>query len=127
MASRRLEDLHPDIQSLAAKHIKLCRQAGIDLLIYCTYRSQTEQKTLYAQGRTKPGARVTWTLKSKHGNTMDGKPASLAYDCVPIVKGKAVWSDRELYAQVGKLGEEIGLKWGGRWKSPDSPHFELCE
>jgi peptidoglycan LD-endopeptidase CwlK len=126
MASRRLEDLHPAIQAKAAEHIKACEWAGIQLLIYCTYRSAAEQKSLYAQGRTKPGAKVTWTLKSKHSNTMDGKPASLAYDCVPILKGKAVWSDQELYAKVGNIGKKIGLTWGGDWKVRDSTHFEIA-
>lgn len=125
MASRRLEDLHPDIQYLAAKHIVLCHAEGIELLIYCTFREPKEQEELYAIGRTKPGRKVTWTRKSKHNETMDGKPAAMAYDCVPIVKGKAVWDNQELYRKVAEIGESLGLTWGGRWKGKDSPHFEL--
>lgn len=26
---------------------------------------------------------------------------------------------------IGNIGESLGLTWGGRWLSPDAPHFEL--
>ena len=29
-------------------------------------------------------------------------------------------------ARCGKIGEELGLEWGGRWTSPqDKPHLQL--
>lgn len=126
MASRRLEDLHPSIQPLAARLIVECRKAGIDLLIYCTYRSPAEQAELWELGRSKPGRKVTWTRRSKHNNEANGKPAALAFDCVPLVGGKAAWDDDALYEEVGQIGMRIGLTWGGRWKGKcDKPHFEL--
>ena len=29
------------------------------------------------------------------------------------------------WAKVGEMGERLGLEWGGRWKHPDLPHFQL--
>jgi peptidoglycan LD-endopeptidase CwlK len=28
------------------------------------------------------------------------------------------------YIQVGRLGESVGLEWGGNWKYVDIPHFQ---
>lgn len=127
MASRKLSDLHPRLQLIAKEHIVKCKEEGIDLLIYCTYRSTEEQKKLYAQGRTEKGSKVTWTLNSKHNHTKDGLPCSLAYDCVPLINGKPAWSNNALYHIVGKIGESLGLIWGYHFKNSDMPHFEMNE
>lgn len=82
--------------------------------------------------------KVTWTLTSKHlinlddGNTNNNK--SRAFDIVITDKGKATWDLKVNinkntipdYEEAGKIAESIGLKWGGRWKTPDYPHFELA-
>ncbi|MNG95893.1 hypothetical protein D3C78_1805180 [compost metagenome] len=35
-------------------------------------------------------------------------------------------SDSAKYKAVGVLGEELGLEWGGNWKTiVDQPHFQL--
>jgi len=39
---------------------------GFPIGIVAGYRSQQEQERLYAQGRTSPGAIVTWTKNSRH-------------------------------------------------------------
>lgn len=131
---------HPELlcPEMRKKALEFCRKAeehGIPVLIYCTYRSPEEQWLLYEQGRTKPGKIVTWTRKGKH-NAQDGqgRPASRAFDCVPLISGKALWNDREKYIDLGRIGAEIGLRWGGDWDQDgkpfergeyDSPHFEL--
>jgi hypothetical protein len=57
---------------------------------------------------------------------MDGKPASLAYDCVPLVAGKPAWNNSSLLTLVGELGEQCGLIWAGRWKKfKERVHFEV--
>lgn len=125
MASRSLKDLHSKLYPIAFEFVAQCREAGIDVLIYCTWRSPAEQAELFAQGRTKPGRKVTWTLNSPHNHVEDGKPASRAFDCVPMHGGKPAWNDRVAYEQIGKIGEKLGLTWGGRWKVRDMPHFEI--
>ena len=52
MASRKIEDLHPKLQPLALAFKRACRDRGVDVLIYMTYRSCQEQNDLYQQGRT---------------------------------------------------------------------------
>lgn len=62
---------------------------------------------------------ITNTLRSNH---MSGT----ACDFVPVKDGKTWWSaPAEVWEIMGIIGEQCGLKWGGRWKDlPDSPHFE---
>lgn len=128
MASRNLNDLRKDVRDMAELHIKLCADEGIDLLVYCTYRSDAEQAAEYAKGRTAPGKVVTNAKpgQSKHNHTENGTPASLAYDCVPVVNGKAQWNNSKLISRVGELGEKAGLVWAGRWKTfKEYVHFEV--
>ncbi|HAE37844.1 MAG TPA: peptidase M15 [Candidatus Riflebacteria bacterium] len=132
MASRKIEDLHPTLQPLARQFVQLCKKDGIDVLIYMTWRSNAEQDDLYALGRTKPGKKVTMLPggRSDHNHTVNGKPASLAFDAVPqrLVDGRkvAIWNDPALWARMGEIAAEIGLSWGGTWKKfVDKPHFYL--
>jgi len=129
MASRALADLRQDIREKALLHINACASEGIDLLIYCTFRSNVEQNAEYAKGRTAHGAIVTNARggQSKHNHVEDGVAASLAYDCIPIVNGKAQWGNASLVSRVGILGESVGLTWAGRWRGRlrESVHFEV--
>ena len=132
MSSRDLNDLRDDVHSMAVSHKQLCKAAGIDLLIYCTLRSDKEQDALYAIGRTLPGARVTNARagQSLHNPDKDGK--ARAYDCCPLRYGKPVWGssakeDAALWAEVGRIGESVGLTWSGRWvgKLKEICHFQI--
>jgi peptidoglycan L-alanyl-D-glutamate endopeptidase CwlK len=29
------------------------------------------------------------------------------------------------YDEAGQIGESVGLEWGGRFSTPDRPHFQL--
>jgi peptidoglycan LD-endopeptidase CwlK len=130
MASRRIEDLHPTLQPLARTLLTDCAAVGVDVLIYCTYRSNEEQNELYARGRTKPGSVVTRVRggQSRHNHTENGVPASLAFDCVPMVHGRPDWDAHEAYDNIAAVGRKLGLTWGGDWKSfQDKPHFEIPE
>lgn len=82
--------------------------------------------------------KVTWTLKSKHIIDLDdgdtSNDLSRAFDIVLIDGNKKVSWDIKMdvnknkiadYIEAGKIGESVGLKWGGRFKSPDYPHFEI--
>ena len=128
MSSRRLEDLHPLMRPLVDAFLAACAREDIDILVTCTYRSDEEQAALYAISRTKPGRRVTNAPpgRSMHNFRLGGKPASLAVDIVPMVSGKPVWSASDpVWQKVGKLGEEAGLEWAGRWKrGREFPHFQ---
>lgn len=129
MASRRLEDLHPDTREKARKFLRLCAENNLEVLIYCTYRSNSEQDDLYAQGRTKPGKKVTNARggQSAHNRVDEkGRPAARAFDGVPLVGGKPQWSSTapewKLY---GQLGVAAGLEWAGNWNQfREYPHLQ---
>jgi len=128
MASRKIEDLHPNLQPLARRFSEECEREGVPVMIYRTYCSNAEQDELYAKGRTKPGPKVTNAKggKSDHNFTIDGKPAAKAFDAVPMRGEVAIWNDPQLWAKMGEVARRIGLKWGGDWKSfKDQPHFYI--
>ena len=117
--SRKIEDLHPVVQEICRKHIEACKGQGIQIIVTNTLRDSEYQEYLYSQGRTRAGNIVTnMRLIGPHG-------FGLAYDVVPIVKGKAVWNNNRYWRIIGIEGKKLGLTWGGDWKSiVDKPHFE---
>lgn len=129
MASRRIEDLHPLLQPLAEQFKTKADAQGIDFIFTCTYRSAGEQNALYAQGRTAPGRIVTNAKagQSRHNTTLNGKPASEAFDIVPMVNGKPCWDAKHpAWQTLGAIGESLGLEWAARWKTfKEFPHFQL--
>ena len=130
MASRKLSDLAPDVWSLAERFLDGAADAGIEVLITCTYRSGIEQAELYAMGRTAKGKIVTNAKagESLHNIMLNGWPGARAFDAVPIVLGKPMWdAEHPHWEKLGIIGERVGLQWGGRWRKPDRPHFEKKE
>jgi LAS superfamily LD-carboxypeptidase LdcB len=96
--------LHSKLEQLKT----LANKEGIDFKVITGYRSQQEQEKLYAQGRTTPGRKVTWTRNSKH---TQGK----AFDIAMLKGGKVTWEPGE-YQRLGQLGD---------WKVRDLGHFEV--
>lgn len=129
MASRSLDDLHPDLKPLAEQFLATAKMRGIDALITCTSRSDEEQDALYAQGRTMKGHIVTNARagQSAHNFRMNDIPASRAFDCVPLIAGKPMWdAEHPAWQTLGQIGEELGLQWAGHWTSfKELPHFQL--
>lgn len=142
--SRKIEDLHPALQPLCRQFVANCEAAGIRVLITCTWRSSQYQADLYALGRTQaqlnaagvraiaqPGKSKVTNAKpglSKHEATLNGKPASRAFDFVPLdANGKAIWDAKQsVWAKCGAIAVGLGLDWGGSWKTfKDMPHCQL--
>lgn len=130
--SKSIADLHPILQPLCREFLIKCKDAKLDARIIFTYRSDEEQDKLYAQGRTVKGVRVT-NLKggeSKHNFSINEEPASKAFDFgVFTSDGDYITNGADWrYEKAGKIGEALGLRWGGRWRSPFDPsHLELRE
>jgi len=123
--SRKIEDLHPQVAAMCRDFLARCNAAGIDVLITSTYRDNESQAALFAQGRTKPGPRVT---NARPGRSFHNW--RVAFDVVPLRNGKPVWGtsgeDGVMWQQVGKIGESVGLEWAGRWKTfREFPHFQF--
>lgn len=114
-----LTRLQPTFRKKVAALLAEAHKQGIDLRITSSERTCEEQNTLYNQGRSTPGQVVT--------NAPCGKSSHnyrLAVDVVEYKNGKPLW-DNPRWEYIGKLGERIGLEWGGRWKSiVDKPHFQ---
>ena len=118
--SRKIEDLHPHVAELCREFLSRCEAEGIEVIVTSTFRDHESQNALYAQGRTAPGAKVT---NAKGGQSFHNW--HVAFDVVPVVNGKAVWNDESLWRKLGQIGQEVGLEWGGSWRSfQDKPHFQ---
>ena len=145
----KIELLEPNTREKVEKMLHFLDAEKITYKVIETLRTEATQQAYYAQGRmplyTVNSLRkdaglwvidevtnkriITWTLKSKH---LDGK----AIDIVPVFDGKIPWNIKnqeiaDLYIRIGKIGESVGLEWGGRWKpldkfgvGKDAPHFE---
>lgn len=121
--SRSLDDLRPEVRRQVDGFLAACADAGIDLLVTCSLRSNDEQTALYAQGRTKPGHIVT---NAKAGQSAHNY--GLAIDVVPMVNGKPDWNGSDpIWGTVGDLGQAHGLTWLGApgSKFVEEAHFEL--
>lgn len=128
MASRSIADLHPQARARAEKLLAQAKAAGLELVVTSTFRSFAEQDALYAQGRTKPGPRVTGARggQSFHNVRRAFDVAFLRPDTGTLDwawLSKSPDADR-LWRRLGALAAELGLRWGGLWKRPDRPHFE---
>lgn len=115
MASRSLDDLAPVVKARALAFIDECKRAGLDVLIYCTLRSNDEQDELYAHGRTVPGPVVTNARAGESLHNPDSSGHAWAFDAVPMVAGKPMWRDMALIGRMGHCGEAVGLEWAGAW------------
>ena len=98
--------------------------AGYDVLLTCTHRSNEEQAQLYAQGRTAPGNIVT---NAKPGKSRHNSLPAEAFDVAIKVNGKLDWNlGNPAWNLVGKIGERLGLEWGGSWQRfKEGCHFQL--
>ncbi|KYG89296.1 peptidoglycan L-alanyl-D-glutamate endopeptidase [[Bacillus] sp. KCTC 13219] len=119
---RDLSELLPVSQTACRLLFQECYKAGIrNIFITETYRSQERQNYLYAQGRTRPGAIVTWTLNSNH-------KSRLAWD-IAVAPPQSLY-DVNILNKVGAIAQKLGITWGGQksWVDAgktDRPHFEV--
>ena len=112
-----MEGLRPQAVTMARALIDAARRRGIELRVISGYRSPQQQQDLYARGRTRPGPVITNARVSVH-NT------GLAFD-VAVVENGGLSFDEEELREVGRIGQEVGLVWGGASdRFPDLPHFE---
>lgn len=110
-----LEALHPYFRDKIAQLVSICESKGITLAIVETYRTHAKQNEYKAMGKK--------YTRSGGGNSKH--QYGLAIDVVPVVDSVATWDDYKLWKKIGAIGEQLGLRWGGRWRNPYDPgHFE---
>lgn len=120
---RDISQLHPQLQSKIKELQRLCEKNNLKIGISECLRTVAEQDALYAKGRTAPGTKVTNAKGSTYSSMHQW---GVAFDFYRN-DGKGAYYDNDgFFTRVGKLGQSIGLEWGGSWKSPvDKPHFQL--
>lgn len=133
----RINLLHPKLKDDAFKiydEIVAALSGSAICRFAYTLRTFAEQDALYAQGRTRAGARVT---NAKGGQSYHNY--GLAIDIVLLVdKDKngtfetASWDIKNDFDGDGKadwmeivaIFKRYGFEWGGDWKFNDAPHFQ---
>lgn len=121
--SRDRTKLHPEAQKKVEDLIKACEKAGLKIGISECLRTVAEQDALYAKGRTVKGSIVTNAKGSQYESMHQW---GIAFDFYRN-DGKGAYENKDgFFQKVGKIGQSLGLEWGGSWKSfVDMPHFQL--
>lgn len=129
-SEKRLEGVNSALVNVVRRAAKAL---PFPLFVVEGLRTKERQTELYAQGRTKPGKVVTWTLQSKH---IDGR----AVDLAPMIDGAIDWNDSKKFDAIAKAMQDAGralgvaVRWGADWDGDgkprekgesDSPHFEI--
>jgi len=112
--------LLPQVQPYARALYFKAREHGITINIIDGLRTFEQQDALYAKGRTAPGRKVT---NARGGRSMQN--FGIAFD-IGVFRGRQYLPNSAQYKAVGVIGEELGLEWGGNWKTiVDQSHFQL--
>lgn len=119
---RDVKQLHPELQHKIKRLQELCEIENLPLGIGECLRTVEEQDKLYAQGRTEPGAIVTYARGSSYSSQHQW---GIAFDFYKNVPGHA-YDDVGFFQSVASAAKSLGLAWGGDWTSPvDMPHLYL--
>ncbi|HYJ06964.1 MAG TPA: M15 family metallopeptidase [Chthoniobacterales bacterium] len=121
-SEKNIATLHPRVRPFARALIEKAAGKGIIIKVTSATRSFAEQDKLFAQRPKVTNARGGF---SNHN-------FGIAID-ITIFKGstdpeqaKTPVFESPLYKVIGALGTDLGLEWGGNWKTiVDEPHFQL--
>ena len=119
----QLLSLDPLFRNKVRALLKRARKEGIELRVIEGHRSCERQNKLFAQGRTTPGNKVTNARcgQSPHNYSMPGIGAADVYE---FKDGKILYKNPN-WDRIGQIAVEVGLEWGGNWKSfKDRPHVQ---
>lgn len=120
---RDVELLHPRLREKVEELQSICEKRGLLIGIGECVRTKEEQDALYAKGRTVPGKIVT---KAQGSTYQSMHQWGVAFDFFRKDGRGAYFDEDGFFEKVGKIGKEIGLEWGGDWKTiKDKPHFQL--
>jgi peptidoglycan L-alanyl-D-glutamate endopeptidase CwlK len=115
-----IETLLPEVKPYARALIVKGAAAGITIKAISGLRTYAEQNALYEQGRSKPGKKVT-NARGGYSNHNFG----IAFD-IGVFEGSKYIAESPKYKAIGAIGMDLGLGWGGNWKTiKDEPHFQL--
>lgn len=132
-----------DAAKLRFRLTSVARDYKTQVALYAQGRQRLEETNLYRHlaglppiGEKENSRKITWTLNSKHVIRTDDSDLSndfsRAFDIV-LYHGPEIHYDIKVdtngsagpdYDEAGRIGESVGLRWGGRFRNPDRPHFE---
>jgi peptidoglycan L-alanyl-D-glutamate endopeptidase CwlK len=122
-----LHTLHPEAQRLARELEMRFASWSTTTKIYANIkvisgtRSYNEQNQLYRIGRYGDKRPKVTNARGGQSNHNFG----IAWDIGIFNNGKYL-AESELYIAAGNIGVDLGLEWGGNWKTfKDRPHFQL--
>ncbi|AQX87168.1 M15 family metallopeptidase [Elizabethkingia bruuniana] len=129
-----LDKIHPNLVKIMKCAIT---NSPVDFTIIEGVRTLKRQQDLYAQGRAKPGIKVTNAdgirNKSNHQVKKDGY--GYAVDLYPFFNGKVQVNHPDTLKKLKLIADhikkvakelEVNIIWGGDWKQLYDPaHFEL--
>jgi len=119
-SEKAIATLLPEVQPMARALVHKAASVGITIKIISGLRTYAEQNALYAKGRTAPGDIVT-KARGGYSNHNFG----IAFD-IGVFEGNKYLDESPKYKAVGALGVDLGLEWGGNWKTiVDQPHYQL--
>ncbi len=119
-SEKNIATLLPEVRPIARALVQKAASARIRIKVISGLRTYAEQDALYAQGRIVPGPKVT-NARGGYSNHNFG----IAFD-IGVFEGSRYLPESPKYNAVGALGADLGLEWGGSWKSfKDAPHFQL--
>lgn len=109
-------------QEKARQFLRAFRDADYVVRIISGNRTYAEQDAIYAQGRTRPGKKVT---KARGGQSNHN--FAIAWD-IGIFTGGRYLPESPLYKTAATIGlaATTGVEWGGHWDDPDRPHYQLA-
>lgn len=134
----RVAKLHPKIRDEVKSLIEKAEEqlpGNIAIRIVQGLRTFAEQDALYAQGRTKPGKKVTNAKAGssfhQYGLSFDfcfilDKDGNGSFETISWDTLKDMDKDRMPdWKEVVKVFEDAGYEWGGRWATiVDAPHIQ---
>lgn len=120
-SQKRLSAVHPILARKVTALVSNLAARGFEVEITQAVRTIEEQNALYAQGRTRKGAKVT---NARGGQSYHN--FGLAVDFALMVNGKLGWPEpHPVWKAIGEEAARLGLEWGGTWRRPDLPHVQL--
>jgi peptidoglycan L-alanyl-D-glutamate endopeptidase CwlK len=129
----RLVGVHPKLVAVVHRALEVSK---VDFMVAEGVRTPERQKHLYAQGRTAPGNKVTWTLNSNHFKN----PRTGYGHAVDLLPAPYDWKELKHFDTMAlamlQAADELHtpIRWGADWDrdgkprergETDSPHFEL--
>lgn len=114
ITAERLRTLRPDFRARAEMWLAECREAGLNVYVYCGARTCREQDALFAKGRA--------VTRARGGQSFHNYGRAL--DFVPLVANKknpgffdAGWEAAPLYKRAAAIAAKYGMK-ALSWETP---------